>query len=94
LPTEALYYLWDPIGVSGVPQARDEYYAYLPRVFQLVKTGRRDELLDYLREVSDDHMGLPGINTSADEATADFLFDAAAWIQESTDSSDSAANVE
>ena len=34
---EVLHYILDPIGVSGIPQARDEYYSYLPGVFQLVK---------------------------------------------------------
>ena len=29
---EVLHYLWDPIGVSGVPQARDEYDSYVPQV--------------------------------------------------------------
>ena len=25
---EVLHYLWDPIGVAGIPEARDEYYGY------------------------------------------------------------------
>jgi hypothetical protein len=27
---EVVHYLWDPIGVSDVPEARDEYHSYLP----------------------------------------------------------------
>ena len=33
---EVLHYLWDPIGVAGAPEARDEYYSYLPHVFSLL----------------------------------------------------------
>ena len=29
---EVLHYIWDPIGVSGVPTARDEYSGYVPRL--------------------------------------------------------------
>ena len=34
---EVLHYLWDPIGVSGVPAARDEYESYAGVVFSMVK---------------------------------------------------------
>lgn len=34
---------WDPIGVSGIPEARDEYYDYLPIVFRLVLGGFQRE---------------------------------------------------
>jgi hypothetical protein len=30
---EVLHYIWDPIGVAGVPEARDEYDSYLPHAF-------------------------------------------------------------
>lgn len=30
---EVLHYVWDPIGVSDAPEARDEYFSYLPIVF-------------------------------------------------------------
>jgi hypothetical protein len=33
---EVMHYIWDPIGVAGVPQARDEYYSYVPQVFGLL----------------------------------------------------------
>jgi hypothetical protein len=32
---EVPHYIWGPIGVSGMPQARD--CSYLPVIFQLVK---------------------------------------------------------
>jgi hypothetical protein len=88
---EALYYVWDPIGVSDSPQARDEYDSYLPRVFRLVKGRQRQELLDYLREVAVNFMGLPAAETEAEERTAAFLLDAAEWIDEMSEHSSSGA---
>jgi hypothetical protein len=32
---EILWLDWEPIGVSGIPEARDEYHSYLPQVFKL-----------------------------------------------------------
>ncbi len=56
-----LHYLWDPIGVAGIPEARDEYYGYLPQVFNLLKANAgADEIADYLFEVATRSMGLGG----------------------------------
>jgi len=56
---EVLHYVWDPIGVAGIPQARDEYYGYLSRVYALVKEGRdTDTIAQYLTEVAVEAMGL------------------------------------
>ena len=33
---EILWKDWDPIGVYGIQEARDEYYRYLPDVFHMV----------------------------------------------------------
>jgi hypothetical protein len=77
---EALYYIWDPVGVAGVPEARDEYYAYLPHVFGLVKARQRPELLRYLRDVSEEHMGLSSTDRTRRERAADFMFGAQEWI--------------
>jgi hypothetical protein len=46
---EVLHYLWDPIGIAGWPQCRDEYESYVPHVFQLLKrTGDGREVAEYL----------------------------------------------
>ena len=37
---EVLHYLWDPMGIAGAPGARDDYYTYLPKVYQQIKDGR------------------------------------------------------
>lgn len=51
--------MWDPLGVAGVPQARDEYEAYVPKVFQLVKaTPDGRDVVDYLGRLRVTHMGV------------------------------------
>lgn len=56
---EVLHYVWDPIGVSAIPEARDEYYGYLPHVFRLVRE-EADELkiAAYLTSVTTERMRL------------------------------------
>jgi hypothetical protein len=76
---EALFCVWDPIGVSGAPEARDEYQAYLPGVFQVVKAGTRDELIGYLVTVMDERIGLTPSEELAARA-ADYMLRARAWI--------------
>ncbi len=72
---EVLHYLWDPIGVASIPGARDEYDAYLPQVFSLLKAGAgADEIADYLTEVSTQAMGL-GSNQERDRHTAELLLE-------------------
>ncbi len=56
---EVLRYIWDPIGVSDAPGARDEYWAYLPRVFKmLIEQSSEDRIVDYLLEIETERMGL------------------------------------
>jgi len=55
---EVLFYLWDPIGVSDQPYARDEYHSYLPQAFQLVRSNATaDQIASYLAGVEKDRMG-------------------------------------
>jgi hypothetical protein len=56
---EVLHYLWDPIGVSGVPEARDEYDSYSPHVFSLlVRRANAQEIADFLDHTATQTMGL------------------------------------
>lgn len=56
---EVLHYVWDPIGISNYPQARDEYHLYLPTVFRLLEgNSEADEIATYLSTVVVDHMCL------------------------------------
>jgi hypothetical protein len=57
---EILWNDWDPIGVNDFgDDARDEYYGYLPQVYQLKINGAtKTEIANYLDLVVTDRMGL------------------------------------
>ena len=56
---EILHYMWDPIGVAGIAQARDEYHSYLPQVFQLVlKNETKEKIASYLVDIEENRMGI------------------------------------
>ena len=76
---EVLHYLWDPIGVSEIPGARDEYHSYLPHVFSLLKRGAdENEIADYLGSVTSRSMEL-GTNRKRDLEVAEILIN---WKEE------------
>ena len=77
---EALYYVWDPLGASGTPESRDEYRAFLPRVYELVRLGARDELIAYLTAVLRDRMELPADEASSTNAV-DYMLRGRAWYE-------------
>ncbi len=57
--SEVLHYIWDPIGVSGVPEARDEYDAYVNDVLSLLRSNATEsQMVDYLVEIETYGMGL------------------------------------
>ena len=73
---EVLHYLWDPIGISSIPEARDEYHGYLPHVFGMVRSGADEAAIaTYLGEVVTERMGLSA-NTAHDQNIAQVLL---AW---------------
>jgi hypothetical protein len=56
---EILWKDWDPIGVHGIEEARDEYHSYLPEVFQMVLKGvHSSRIAAYLHYVVKERMGL------------------------------------
>ena len=58
---EILLTEWDPIGVGGIAEARDEYHAYLPHVFRLALQGESEnKIAEYLLWVETERMGLSG----------------------------------
>jgi len=58
---EVLHYLWDPIGVAKVPEARDEYYSYLPHVFSLlIHNAKSEEIVGFLVKTATETIGLSG----------------------------------
>lgn len=57
--SEVLHYLWDPIGVAGVPDARDEYEGYVDRVLSLLRSAATEtEIVDFLVDIETNGMGL------------------------------------
>jgi hypothetical protein len=58
---EVLHYMWDPVGASGTPEARDEYYSYLPQVFTLLKNGATEvEIEKHLTTIENESIGVGG----------------------------------
>src|SRR5688500_6198067 len=55
---EILWRDWDPIGISSIDGARDEYQMYLPQVYQLALAGDHAKIVDYLFTVAVERMGL------------------------------------
>jgi hypothetical protein len=56
---EVLHYIWDPIGVSDSPYARDEYWGYLPQVFgKLLQNEPSEKIVEYLLVIETEKMGL------------------------------------
>jgi hypothetical protein len=68
---EVLHYVWDPIGVAGVPQARDEYDGYIGAVCSLLRSGAPEsDMAAHLVRVADERMGIPGRDKESREAAA------------------------
>jgi hypothetical protein len=62
---DALMRDWDPIGVSDVPEAQDEYDSYVGAVYRLLASGASVlAIAQHLARVEHDAMGL---STSADQ---------------------------
>jgi hypothetical protein len=52
---------WDPIGISDVIEAQDEYDNYVGPVYSILERGGTEEsLFEYLWWVETQHMGLIG----------------------------------
>lgn len=52
---------WDPIGVAGVREAKDEYDAYVAEVYRLLsRRVSAQQLFEYLWWVETVHMALRG----------------------------------
>ena len=79
---EVLHYLWDPIGISNAPGARDEYESYLPEIFKLLLGGAgMDQIADHLVWVETERMGMPPDRVRATD-TASVLIGWRDWINE------------
>ena len=85
---EILHYIWDPIGVAGVPEARDEYYSYLPRIYNMLRdsTDGKD-ISEYLISIERDMMGMTITDRSRELASeiADILIKYREWIKDNAE---------
>lgn len=55
---EVLHYVWDPIDVAGVPEARDEYDSYITPILNLLHEGKNEnEVTTVLLDISTSQMG-------------------------------------
>jgi hypothetical protein len=71
---EVLHFGWDPIRIAGIPQARDEYDDYVPRVVAMLIEGKQEgEIAAYLIAVEGEKMGLPPAPMKAAEVASDLL---------------------
>lgn len=72
-----LFWQWDPIGVYDVDGVDDEYRTYLPRFWQLVRTGAPEvEVVKYLAEIERDRITVE----TTDEHRFDIARKAAALV--------------
>jgi hypothetical protein len=69
---EVVHYLWDPIGIAWLPEARDEYKGYIPEIFVRTKSGQISEILAYMEWMVVERMGMDFNNSKALEI-ADIL---------------------
>jgi hypothetical protein len=68
-----LLHAWDPIGVTDIPEAQDEYDMYASEIASLLMRGEsRQKLIDHLWLIETENIGLPG-NRPRTEAAADRL---------------------
>lgn len=50
---------WDPIGVSEIPEAADEYDGYIGDIYELLKQGASTrDISTYLLKIEVDRMGM------------------------------------
>ena len=86
---EVLHYVWDPLRICGMPQARDEYHSYLLEVVKLLCGGADEaEIAAFLQSVATEGMGLE-LRPDHHRKVARILLDWKEWIwAESAQSND------
>ena len=57
---DVLVHDWDPVGVGGVPEARDEYDSYVGDVYRLLVSGAGpSQVAEHLARIEQEWLGLP-----------------------------------
>jgi hypothetical protein len=75
---EVLHYIWDPIGVSDQPGARDEYDSYIPYVMGFALKNDREGLINYLYRTAAHTIGI-AVPHEQNEEVADLILDWRQW---------------
>ena len=58
---QVLLHDWDPIGVSGIPEAQDEYDSYVGGIYRLLASGASEyQIIERLYNIETVSMGLNG----------------------------------
>ena len=65
---EVVHYIWDPIGVSTIPEAHDEYESYLWALHGRTKEGSFEKILEYMKWAATENMGLTFDKETAETA--------------------------
>lgn len=66
---------WDPIGVKLHPEVQDEYDSYIAGIVRLLLGGAdKSKIVDHLRELEINSMGLRGSDDSRLSPVAEALF--------------------
>ncbi len=55
---EVAHYIWDPIGLCGHPEARDEYSGYLLGLYGRAKAKDEDGLIEFMKQIQIESMGM------------------------------------
>ncbi|NJM37872.1 MAG: hypothetical protein HC845_08480 [Akkermansiaceae bacterium] len=73
---------WDPIGIRNIPEAQDEYVAYVPRICELLKLpDSRNDVSSYLWWLATEQMGISE-NRQVTEDFTDRLIQIATTMKE------------
>jgi hypothetical protein len=61
---------WDPIGVRDVPEAQDEYDAYVDKTYVMLmhEDASVEQIADYLYGIETEYMGLGSSESALDRA--------------------------
>ena len=71
---EILMREWDPIGVSDIPAAEDEYDSYIPHIYhQLIHHDSEEQLFENLWKIETDYMGLFGNRSETEKVVTSLV---------------------
>lgn len=75
---------WDPIGISGIPEAKGEYDGYVVTLIKVLEDGGGyDEILHKLSEIKSLDMGLLNPIDGSAKKSAKLIMDA--WVSDRKD---------